>query len=81
MGPLGAACVRDREASGLKPLEPPPTEVGVKTGFEETGGEGPLDKAAGVLSPEYLDPDASATFRTMPSGERSLSDLAVTCTW
>lgn len=68
-----------RTLSGLNPPPAaPPTRDGVKTGFDATGGGGLDEPSEPVLSPEYLDPDASATFRTMPSGDRSLSVRAVT---
>lgn len=37
--------------------------------------------AVGILEDEYLAPEASPTFWTIDSGERSDSDRAVTCTW
>ena len=52
----------------------------MKAGLEDTGGGGPL-LAEAWGAPEYLEPDASETFRTIDSGVRSRSDLAVTCTW
>lgn len=62
---------------GLKPAPPPLLRVGVKAGLDDTGGGGPDDA---VGAPEYLEPDASDTFCTMPSGVRSRSDRAVICT-
>ena len=79
-GPLDAACVLDLEPSGLKLPELPPTWVGVKTGFEANGGGGPFEEEVVVVSPEYLDPDASETLRMMLSADKSDSDRAVTCT-
>ena len=52
----------------------------MKAGFEDTGGAGPA-AGAGALPTEYFEPDASATFWTMPSGVRSRSDRAVIWTW
>ena len=73
--------MRDLEfAKGLKAPAAPLLRVGVKAGFEDTGGGGPL-LAEACGAPEYLEPDASETFRTIDSGVRSRSDLAVTCTW
>lgn len=72
-------CLSLEFARGLKE-ELPPVRVGVKAGFEETGGAGPVE-AEGALPAEYLEPDASATFCTMPSGVRSRSDRAVIWTW
>lgn len=66
---------------GLKRLPPPPLlRVGVKTGFEDTGGWGPLllEDAAPA---EYLEPEASDTFWTIDSGVRSRSERAVIWTW
>ena len=54
--------------------------VGVKTGLEATGG-GARAGSEPALPAEYLAPEASATFWTMVSGTRSLSDLAVIWTW
>lgn len=48
-------------ANGLKALVPPLLRVGVKAGFERTGGGGP-PAAVGTDPPEYLEPDASDTF-------------------
>ena len=63
-------------AKGLNPRAPPVLRVGVKTGFDAAGGGGPLGVACGVPA-EYFEPDASATFWTMPSGVRSRSERAV----
>ena len=60
--------------NGLK-LPPPPIRVGVKTGFEVTGGGGPRDP--GIVADEYFEPEASATFCIILSGLRSWSDRAV----
>lgn len=74
------AGARERSPSGLNPEDPPPTRVGVNTGLEEAGGGGPLE--VGIEPPpEYLEPEASATFWMMLSGVRSRSDLAVISTW
>lgn len=62
-------------ANGLKPPDTP-ERVGLKTGFEATGGGGP-PCALVEAPPEYFAPDASATFCTMLSGVRSRSDRAV----
>ena len=76
--PLGAGA-RERP-SGLNADPPPPTFVGVKTGFFAATGGGPLDE--GILAPPvYLAPDASDTFWMILSGVRSASERAVTCTW
>jgi hypothetical protein len=45
----------------LNPEDPPPTRVGVNTGLEVTGGGGPLEEGI-EPPPEYLEPEASATF-------------------
>ena len=76
-GPEFEASGRDRETRGLKLL--PPTLVGVNAGLDATGGNGAVVDADFVASPpEYLEPDALATFSTIPSGVRSLSVRAVT---
>lgn len=68
---------RGRETKGLKLL--PPTLVGVNAGLDATGGAGAAAEAEFVASPpEYLDPEALATFSTIPSGVRSRSVRAVT---
>lgn len=63
-------------ANGLKP-DAAVDLVGLKTGFEATGGGGPEDGGGAALPAEYFAPDASATFWTMLSGVRSRSDRAV----
>ncbi len=66
----------------IKGLKTPPLALlreGVKTGFDETGGGGPL-LAATIPPPEYFEPDASDTFWTIDSGVRSRSERAVICT-
>ena len=63
----------------MNPVPPPPIRVGVNTGLDEVGGGGPPEDEAGNAGPPaYFEPEASATFCTMPSGVRSRSDLAVT---
>lgn len=66
------------EAKGLN-APAPLFCVGVNAGLEGGGG-GPPEVVDGE-APEYLDPDASATFWTIDSGVRSRSDRAVICTW
>ena len=64
----------------MNPLPPALLWVGVKAGFEDTGGRG----AAAVeeeLPPEYFEPEASDTFCTMDSGVKSRSERAVIWTW
>jgi hypothetical protein len=73
LAPATAGFGRD-PVSGLKP-PPPPTRVGVKAGFEVTGGGGPRNP--GAVAGEYFEPEESATFCIMPSGVRSRSDRAV----
>ena len=71
---------RGLETSGLKLL--PPTFVGMNAGFAATGGRGLADADDfGVAPPEYLDPEAFATFSRIPSGVMSRSERAVTWTW
>lgn len=62
---------------------PPPPElcVGENTSLDATEGvvTAPVEEVS--KSPaEYLEPEESATFRMIPSGVRSRSDLAVTWT-
>lgn len=77
---FASLCVRTLVlANGLKPPETPDL-VGLKTGFEATGGGGP-DCEAVDPPPEYLAPEASETFCTILSGVRSRSDRAVIWTW
>jgi hypothetical protein len=64
----------------LKP-DAPPDRVGVKTGLDAGGLGGPDAAGGGAELEEYLAPEASATFCTMPSGVRSESDRAVIWTW
>jgi hypothetical protein len=59
--------------NGLNP--PPPIRVGVKTGFEATGGGGACN--SDIVVDEYFEPEASATFCIILSGLRSWSDRAV----
>ena len=66
-------------ANGLKP-EVAVDRVGLKAGFDASGG-GSEDGVGATLPAEYLAPDASATFLTMPSGVRSRSERAVIWTW
>ena len=54
-----------------------PLCVGVNAAFEAIDGFVAAATGGGALLLEYFDPDASATFWTIPSGVRSLSDLAV----
>lgn len=71
----------ERPPSDLKPVDDPPTWVGVNAGFDAAGGGGARSSLAlDAVSPEYLDPDASATLRIMLSGVRSRSLRAVICT-
>jgi len=76
---VAEGCARERPPNGLKPPEPP-TLLGMKTGLDATGGAGPLDWVV-AAPPLYFEPDESATFWTMLSGVRSLSDRAVIWTW
>ena len=55
--------------------------MGLNTGLDATAGFGAAAGAAEALPAEYFEPDASATFWTIPSGVRSRSDRAVTWTW
>ena len=73
-------CLARELANGLKP-EAAEDRVGLKAGFEATGGGGPEDDGGAALPAEYFAPDASATFWTMASGVRSRSDRAVIWTW
>lgn len=59
---------------------PPPVPldcVGVKAGFDATGGLVLVATGGGALPAEYLEPEESATFCIIPSGVKSRSDRAV----
>lgn len=59
-----------------------PVLFGVNTGLVATEGlEDTLTGGWASEAAEYLAPDASATFCTIPSGVKSLSERAVICTW
>lgn len=53
---------------------------GEKTGLDAMVGLVAAATGGGASLLEYLEPEASATFRIMPSGVRSRSERAVICT-